>query len=234
MRLGRVSSPTRLTRGLALLAMLLALAMAFRVALVLREVMVVDQRLSHWRRASTRRPRPSACSVKRRARRVSARPTLRLRRLAMVIVVLPMAVPFHWTMNSPLGLKRRIRSSLHGTALAATFSCDSAMTTSINRRALHGCFKKRFTDDVTGIGGRLDFKKLDGTHVTPNAPRLPSEAELERMLNSVGMGGDIASGLSEAVAGMREVAGKASDEREAASETVAEFVRREARKAASG
>ena len=96
--------------------------------------------------------------------------------------------------------------------------------------------QKRFTDDVTGIGGRLDFKKLDGTHVTPNAPRLPSEAELERMLNSVGMGmgGDIASGLSEAVAGMREVAGKASDEREAASETVAEFVRREARKAASG
>ncbi|KAL3916070.1 MAG: hypothetical protein SGPRY_006975 [Prymnesium sp.] len=30
----------------------------------------------------------------------------------------------------------------------------------------------RFTDEATGIGGRLDFKRLGGSHVTPNAPRV--------------------------------------------------------------
>ena len=88
--------------------------------------------------------------------------------------------------------------------------------------------KARFTDDVTGIGGRLDFKALDGTHVTPNAPRLPSEAEIDRMLASVG-----AAALGDAVASIRDVAFKAARERDAASDAVAEFVRRETRKAAT-
>ena len=93
-------------------------------------------------------------------------------------------------------------------------------------------FQARFTDDVTGIGGRLDFKRLDGTHVTPNAPRLPSEAEIDKLLASIGAGA--VGGLADAVAGLRDVASKASNERGAASETVAEFVRRETRRAVEG
>ena len=111
-----------------------------------------------------------------------------------------------------------------GRNLLVRFSEDTIDQSSGLARLL----KARFTDDVTGIGGRLDFKSLGGTHVTPNAPRLPSEAEIDRLLASVGGGG----ALADAVAGIRDVAFKASREREVASEVVADFVRRETRKAA--
>ena len=90
--------------------------------------------------------------------------------------------------------------------------------------------QSRFTDEVTGIGGRLDFRKLEGTHVTPNAPRLPSDAEIRRILSAAGMPLD----LADAVGGIREVASKAARERETASKTVADFVQSETQKAREG
>jgi hypothetical protein len=88
----------------------------------------------------------------------------------------------------------------------------------------------RFTDEQTGIGGRLDFKRLEGNHATPNAPRLPTAAELEATLASLG-GPAAAAGLADAVGAVRDVAAKADDERAAASEAVADFCRREAGRA---
>ena len=63
--------------------------------------------------------------------------------------------------------------------------------------------------------------------MTPNAPRLPSEAELDDLLRNVG-----GAGLADAVAGVRDVASRAAEERAAASDAVADFVRRETRRAA--
>lgn len=82
--------------------------------------------------------------------------------------------------------------------------------------------RTRFTDDVTGIGGRLDFKSLDGTHVTPNAPELgPYLAGLDpNLVESVGAG-EAARAL--------EQAGRERDE---ASEAVAAFAWREVKRAA--
>lgn len=78
-------------------------------------------------------------------------------------------------------------------------------------------FKARFTDEVTGIGGRLDFKTVDGTHVTPNTPRVGA------YLDSIDVGLAEQLGVAETA---RNLA-RADDEREAASEVVAEFMRRE-------
>lgn len=61
-----------------------------------------------------------------------------------------------------------LSSYVVGRNLLVRFASDGIDQSSQLARLL----QKRFTDDVTGIGGRLDFRKLDGTHVTPNVPSL--------------------------------------------------------------
>ena len=89
--------------------------------------------------------------------------------------------------------------------------------------ALARLLQARFTDAETGLGGRLDFKRLDGTHVTPNAPDWSAYLRgLDRgVVESVGAA-DAADALERAAA-----------ERAAASATVADFIQRELRRAAT-
>ena len=77
--------------------------------------------------------------------------------------------------------------------------------------------KARFTDDVTGIGGRLDFKTLDGSHVTPNTPRVRS------YLGTLDVGLAEQLGVADAARSLT----RAEEEREATSEALGEFARRE-------
>ena len=86
-------------------------------------------------------------------------------------------------------------------------------------------FVARFTDDVSGIGGRIDFKKLAGTHVTPNAPRLDS------YLDGLDMRLAEQLGAADAARALRDAAGRATREQQAACEVIAEFAAREARRA---
>ena len=58
--------------------------------------------------------------------------------------------------------------------------------------------------------------------------RLPSEADLDGVLASLG-----ATGLADAMAGVREAAATAANERAVLSGAVAEFCRRESRRASS-
>lgn len=57
----------------------------------------------------------------------------------------------------------------------------------------------RFTDELRGIGGRVDFKRVDGTHVTPNVPPLHVYlAQLDpQQLDLLGLG-DAAATLRDA------------------------------------
>ena len=89
--------------------------------------------------------------------------------------------------------------------------------------ALARLLQARFTDAETGLGGRLDFQRLDGTHVTPNAPDWSAYLRgLDRgVVESVGAA-DAADALERAAA-----------ERAAASATVADFIQRELRRAAT-
>ena len=84
--------------------------------------------------------------------------------------------------------------------------------------------KARFTDELTGIGGRLDFKKLDGTHVTPNAPNVKSYlGALDPALLASLAPGLAGPAASEAVKALQ----RASEQRAIASAAVAEFAQRE-------
>lgn len=83
----------------------------------------------------------------------------------------------------------------------------------------------RFTDAQTGLGGRLDFKKLEGTHVTPNAPSLASYLDGFdwQMANQLG--------VADAARALQETAGQAEGERRLACDVIVEFAEREARRA---
>ena len=106
-----------------------------------------------------------------------------------------------------------------GRNLLVRFADDPIDQSSALARLLHA----RFTDAETGLGGRLDFKRLDGTHVTPNAPDWSAYLRgLDRgVVESVGAA-DAADALERAAA-----------ERAAASATVADFIQRELRRAAT-
>jgi hypothetical protein len=80
--------------------------------------------------------------------------------------------------------------------------------------------KARFTDDVTGIGGRLDFKRLEGTHVTPNTPDVAPYLD--------GLDWSLAEQLGAAEAA--RALERASLERDEASEAVAAFAWREVKR----
>ena len=89
--------------------------------------------------------------------------------------------------------------------------------------ALAGLLKARFTDSETGIGGRLEFKKLDGNHVTPNTPVSLA------LLDTLDWGLLEQMGLADGAGGLVDAAAEAAR----ASEVVGEFARREARRAAT-
>ena len=46
------------------------------------------------------------------------------------------------------------------------------MPTTDQSMALAQLLKSRFTDPETGRGGRLEFRRLEGSHITPNTPAL--------------------------------------------------------------
>ena len=89
-------------------------------------------------------------------------------------------------------------------------------------QSLAQLFKRRFTDDVTGIGGRIDFKRTDGTHVTPNTPRVSA------YLDNIDIGMAEQLGVADAARSLAST----EFEREAASELIADFARRELKRAA--
>ena len=95
-------------------------------------------------------------------------------------------------------------------------------------RPIATLFKTRFTDDVTGIGGRLDFKSLEGTHVTPNTPSL---SEYMRLVDWQ-MAAQLPGG-AEAANAVRDLASRTEREQLAAAAIIAEFVEREASRAAA-
>lgn len=86
--------------------------------------------------------------------------------------------------------------------------------------------QRRFIDETTGLGGRLELKTLDGSHVTPNAP------DLAPYLDGPGLGVVDQMGIGDAARDAVDAARRAMSEREAASELVATFVVDEARRAA--
>lgn len=107
-----------------------------------------------------------------------------------------------------------------GRNLLVRFSDDSIDESSSLARLLQA----RFTDANTGIGGRLDFKKLDGTHVTPNAPNVKSYlGALDPALLASLAPGLAGPAASEAVKALQ----RASEQRAIASAAVAEFAQRE-------
>ena len=84
--------------------------------------------------------------------------------------------------------------------------------------------KQRFTDAQTGIGGRLDFKKLEGTHVTPNQP------SLTRYLDGLDLEVGGPFGVADAVQALREAVERAECEQRQACACIAEFAEREVRR----
>jgi len=84
----------------------------------------------------------------------------------------------------------------------------------------------RFTDKATGLGGRLDFKRLDGTHVTPNAPSVAAYLD--------GFDWEVAArlGVADVARTLRESASRAENEQLEAARCVTDFVQREVARAA--
>ena len=94
---------------------------------------------------------------------------------------------------------------------------------------LAGWLKERFVDETTGIGGRLDFRRLPGTHVTPNMPTMRGlDWELVELANGLGLGGGIGGDVA---AQAKAIADQSSFEQAAACAAVAQFALQEARKA---
>ncbi|KAL1520664.1 hypothetical protein AB1Y20_022235 [Prymnesium parvum] len=85
--------------------------------------------------------------------------------------------------------------------------------------------QRRFTDATHGIGGRLDFKRLDGTHATPNAP------SVGELLDGVDWGLAAQLGVEAAARKAVEGARRAEREREAACAVIVEFLERECARA---
>ena len=81
--------------------------------------------------------------------------------------------------------------------------------------------KRRFTDDETGIGGRLDFRTLEGTHVTPNAPDIGAYFE--------GFDWGLAQqwGVTDQATALFETAQRGERERMGACALIVEFAERE-------
>ncbi len=93
--------------------------------------------------------------------------------------------------------------------------------------ALARLLQTRFTDSATGIGGRLDFRRLEGTHVTPNVPSVAAYLD--------GFDWEVAArlGVADAAQSLHETACRAEDERLAVARCVADFVEREVARAAA-
>ena len=106
---------------------------------------------------------------------------------------------------------------------------QTGWTASSRNGTLAGWLKERFVDETTGIGGRLDFRRLPGTHVTPNMPTMRGlDWELVELANGLGLGGGIGGDVA---AQAKAIADQSSFEQAAACAAVAQFALQEARKA---
>ena len=83
--------------------------------------------------------------------------------------------------------------------------------------------RDRFTDEVSGLGGRLEYKRLEGTHTTPNTPALAGA------LRQIDWSVADALGVGEAARSLLDAASRAEEEQGAACEAIADFLEREAR-----